>query len=347
MLNGYEKNINPYNAYNTIIREYFDITDKRTRDILLNINEADQEQILGSLASKLYKNIVDKVPEIDYGKIPESRGDITKIPNYQEMMECLDTIGDIITYYKEKPDSVNIIREAVDNLRDSRRLWEKAYNINCEFPMLFYNSIALAIVSSVSLLLSTCIDYINKPDEKTFEAILDRNRLHKSKDTLLLKNLAFFNKSYKKKEIDKAMGAMLKAEKAVAEGASTIVGGIVAGIVVVKMILLVIPILHELVYMFYSAKQSLSDFFEMQANVVALNAEKVKEGSTKTPEKRDKIYERQMRMSQLFRKIANKTSIKFNKAEVNANKMIKGDEKPNYNIDDVTNEEPDSYSNIF
>lgn len=42
----------------------------------------------------------------------------------------------------------------------------------------------------------------------------------------------------------------------------------------VKMIVLVIPILHELTCLFYSAKQSISDYFFIQANTVAMNAEK-------------------------------------------------------------------------
>ena len=54
-----------------------------------------------------------------------------------------------------------------------------------------------------------------------------------------------------------------------------------------------------------------------------------------------------MKTAKMFRKIANITSIKFNKGETEANKKIKDEEKPNYNVDDVTDEEPDSYSSIF
>ena len=37
--------------------EYFDIEDHETRKILLNVNEADQSQVLTALTSKLYDNI--------------------------------------------------------------------------------------------------------------------------------------------------------------------------------------------------------------------------------------------------------------------------------------------------
>ena len=351
MLNS--ETINPYNAYQDIIKEYFDIMDKRTRDVLLNINEADQNQVLASLASKLYKDIVGKVTDIDYGKIPESKGDITKIPNFQEMTECLDTVGGIIEYYKETPDSINTIREAIENLKDSKRIWEKAFAIKCEFPMLFYTSIALAIVSATSLILSTSVDYVNDPNSKTFSATLDKNRLHKSKDSLLLKNLRSFNKSYKKKDIEKVMTSLMKAQQTVQqEGVISNTINLALNAIInipkyVKMIVLVIPILHELTCLFYSTKQSISDYFFIQANTVSMNAEKAREDVTKTAEEREKIYNRQMKLSQKFRKISNALTIKFNKGETKANKMISDSEKPNYKIDDVVDEEPDSYSKIF
>ena len=47
--------------YNQILKEYFDITDTKTRKIMLAINEADQNAVLSSLTAKLYEHIVDKV----------------------------------------------------------------------------------------------------------------------------------------------------------------------------------------------------------------------------------------------------------------------------------------------
>ena len=64
------------------MNEHFDIYDNRTRNILLAVNEADQDGVMKSLADKLYSHIVEKVDDIDFGTIPLSKGDITKIDNY-------------------------------------------------------------------------------------------------------------------------------------------------------------------------------------------------------------------------------------------------------------------------
>ena len=52
--------------YNEIIKEHFDIMDNDTRKILVSIDEADQNQVLGNLATKLYDSIVKKVTDIDF-----------------------------------------------------------------------------------------------------------------------------------------------------------------------------------------------------------------------------------------------------------------------------------------
>lgn len=347
-----DRNINPYNAYSAIINEYFDIQDKHTRETLLGVDEADQSQILTSLATKLYKNIVAKVPDIDYGEIPKSKGDITQIPNFQQMMECLDTVGEIIEYYKESPDSINIIKKSVENLRASKKIWEKAFAIKCELPMVFYSTIALAIVSSTSLILSTSVDYVNDPDMRTFDATLNKNRLKDSKNSLLLKNLEEFNKAYVKGDIQKVMDSFMKTQNMVQnEGVKDIISvglkGFKLTLTIVKSILLVFPIIHELVCMFYSAKQSLSDYFAIQANMIIMNAEKVNQDTSKSEESRKKIYDKQMKTANVFRKISNALAIKFKSGESKAKHMISQENNTKYNVDDVVDTQPDSYSDIF
>ena len=78
--------------YTRAMDEYFDITDRETRKVLLSVNEADQNAVLVSLTSKLYDNVVNKVDDIDFGEIELTRGDIEKLPNFNTLHECLNTM---------------------------------------------------------------------------------------------------------------------------------------------------------------------------------------------------------------------------------------------------------------
>ena len=142
--------------------KYFDNSDTMTRSILLSVNEADQNVVMTSLANKLYSHIVDKVDEIDFGTIPNSRGDITKIDNFDNLVDCVNIISDILQQYHQDTAPVETVNLAIQNMIDRTDMFEKAYKLNIEMPMIIYNTITLSIVSSVSYLISSCIELLIK-----------------------------------------------------------------------------------------------------------------------------------------------------------------------------------------
>ena len=159
--------------------KYFDTSDTMTRNILLAVNEVDQGTVMTSLSNKLYKHIVDKVDDIDFGTIPDSKGDITKIDNYDNLVDCINIITEILQQYHQPTDTVEIISIALQNMIDRRDLFERAYKLNVEMPIIIYNTIALAIVSSVSFLISACIEFIKLPNDQGFEIAVDRTAVFK------------------------------------------------------------------------------------------------------------------------------------------------------------------------
>ena len=311
-----------YQVYDSIIREHFDILDNDTRKYLLSLDEAGQDQLIVSLSTKLYNKIVAKVADIDYGKIPESRGDITKIPNFIDLTECTDIMRNLLIQYKQSTEPTDIVFEAIENLRDSRRLWEKAFNINAELPIVFYNTIALSIVSGISFLISGSIDFIKDPANDSYQAVLD---------------------AYKNGDIEKAMKAVMDADKAVKEQcsvnefeATVIIAGVVATVSLISVLKLILPILQELIALLYCARQNVSDYFSVQSDLVMLNAENVRLSTTKTPAEVNKIYKKQMKIANTFKKIANKLAVKIKSSENEAKKLVNKENKTDYKIGDDT-----------
>ena len=330
--------------YLNIISEYFDIYDTRTRKTLLSITEArEQAAVLSSLSSKLYNIIVDKSTEVDFGEIPKSKGDIAKIPNYMNILECLETIRGILVEFGENTESVDEIMKAIDNLRDSRALWEKGYTFNADMVIVFYETMALSIISSTSLLISTSIDYIKEPSENDYSITLDKTGYHKSKNYLLFKNLKRFNNAYRNGEVKKVMEIALKAKETVKESVDYVnefsAAGIIAGIVTagfaISLIGLIVNILQDLITLHYCMRQNISDYLDIQANLLAINAESVKLDVTKTEEKRTKIYNKQMKLVEKFKKLSNKFAIKMKSADKQSQVIIKKESSVKYKVDDV------------
>lgn len=337
--------------FDFVLKEHFDLSDRKSMKTLLSLNEADQNQAMVALASKLYEKIVAKVDDIDFGTIPASKGDITKIGNYLEMKDCLNTIDEILVHYKQDTSLVNTVDKAIENIKSSKATWEKAFAIDCEFPITFYNTIVLSIVSSVSLLISSSIDFIKEPGRESFQISFDKAGYSKTKDKLLFQNLEKFNKSYAKGDIEKLMSSIVKANSSLKEScfddepvnesvALTVLAGVVgAGALVAVLITIVIPILHELVSALYSARQDVADYFEIQAKIVQFNAEQLKYDYTKSEKEIKKIYSKQVKIAEVFRKISSTFAVKMSKAESDARKLVEKEKMEKYKAEDLGNDQ--------
>lgn len=334
------------NSYMQIISENFDITHAETRKTLLAIDEADQNQVLVALAGKLYDNIIDKVDDIDFGSIPSSKGDITQIENYDKLIECIDTMEKILSNYKQSTDPILVIKSAVNNIKTRTPEFEKGYRIKNEMTMLFYCSIVLAVISSTSLLISSCIEFIKNPNNDDFNISLSKVSLNKTKKGLLFNNLKRFNKICENKSLDKSLDYVMKMQSNNFLGSAS-VGAIVGAVAIGTIILNILPIIRELIFFFFYSRTKMSDYFEVQANLLQMNAYNLQNSNPimKKGEK-SKIVKNQLKISDFFKKLSNKLSIESKKGEVSAKKNIDND-KVKYKISDVVDEMPDSASSLF
>lgn len=333
--------------WNAIIKEHFNLTNTTTRKCLVSVNETDQNQILANLASKLYENIVDRVADIDYGEIPSSRGDITKIPNYMELTDCLNTVRELFVESKQSTYTVDTIITAIENTKKLTPMWQKAFQTECEFPVVFYNTICLSIVSATSLMISTSVELIKDPDTGTVELALARASKSNSKDGMLFKNLISYNNSCKKGDVEKTMEGLIKAGKTMKEGAyseAVIFSVILGASVVIGLVSCIVPILHQLTSALYCLRQSISDYFAYESNIIRLNALKLEYDTTKTEAQKKKIAAKQNKIADTFKRWSDKLRVTSTKAMKDANTMVEKDNEKKYDVDEVEDDLPDSGS---
>ena len=190
--------------------KFFDTNHDMTRKVLLSVNEADQSIMMQALASKLYGHIVNKVDDIDFGTIPNSKGDITKIDKYEQLCDCINVLSEVLTNYNQPTDLVDTVSIALQNLVDRRDLFIKAYRLNADMPIMTYNTIALSVVSATSLLIASSIEFIKLPGNKGFDIAFDKTSKVKGKEKILYKNLSAFNKMCANDQFDKAMEFSIK-----------------------------------------------------------------------------------------------------------------------------------------
>lgn len=205
--------------YMSFIQEHFDLTDDDTRQRLISVNEAERDSVLNSLSLRFYNDIMNKVDDIDFGTIPDSKGDITKIENYVEMMGCINTLRGILTEYKQPLTQIEEIETAVNNMIDNRTVFERAFKIKADLPVVIYCTMVFAIVSSISLLITSSIEFIKNPVHENFTIEFNRAGYYKTQNSMLYSNIVKFNKSVKKGEFTATMDELVKsvAKKQVSE----------------------------------------------------------------------------------------------------------------------------------
>ncbi len=323
------------NEYLKIVHEYCDLSNPEFKKKLIYVNEAEQNKVLMSLTSKLYATIVDKANEIDFEDIPESKGDITKLKNYDLIIETVSTIKSIIKEFKQDTNSINVISEAIANVETRKDEFTKAFRLGYEIPKLLYVTTVMAIVDSISYMIATCIEFIKTPKNESFDMVLDVMRYKKVKENLVFTNLDKLNKEFKNGNIDKVLKEISKGavERPVNEIAVPILIGLITiasavGVTVILIILKLLGIMQNLITYHYNKKQEKSENYELMALMLEANANNLKSNHPDWDDSKIKdVYERQMKAVEKWRKKAEKLRIISKKSEIDTEKELKNIKK--------------------
>lgn len=326
------------------MNEYFDVTDDTTRKVLLSVNEADQDKIMVSLTSKLYDAIMDKVDSIDFGEIPESKGDITKVPNISKVLECLDTMKELLVQYNQPTDPIDTVLAAYNNIAQRRDTFQKAFRYKIELPMVLYNTIVLSIITATTYMISTTISFIKTPNSDTFQITLDRAVMTKSKQHLVFTNLKRFNEACQNGEVDKSLDYIIRNNVKNLTGVEF--GVIAGGIAVVALLFSIIPIIRELIFFTYYTRVRVSEYFDAQATLLQMNASNLEANKTLDKTEKEKIVKKQSKIADFFRSISNKIAVTCKTAEKDATKDLVSSNKK-YKTDEVLDTVPDSAGSVL
>lgn len=325
-------------TFGEIMNEYVNLDDRRSLEIVTTVNEADQEQLLDSLVDKLYNSIVSKVADIDFGNIPATRGDITKLQNYDELVDCANVIKDIVTHYKQNPESIQVVLDAIENIKSRVSVFERIFALDLDFGITIYNTMVLSCVSAVSFLITSSIEYIKRPDA-SFDIAMDKVGYAKSKDSLLTKNLKSFNNSCRNGDLDRSLDYIIESSR------KNFVGTLSVTTAIIILIVSIIPFIRELIYFFYLFRQNTADYFEVQADLLLANAANIEklddEHSEMDKDTRQKISDKQKKIAERFRKISNFFNVKLKKAEKLTAAEMNNDTRK-YDLDELMDTLPDS-----
>ena len=333
--------------FKDVISEYFDISDRNTRTILLSLDEADQNNMLLSLTSKLYSIIINHTTDIDFGAIPQTKGNIKALKEYPKMRECLDVMEGILKEYRQPLETVDTIRAAMDFIENDGSLYYKGFMIKSDIIMITYNTMVLSIVNSISYLIACTVEYIKTSSTSDFKVVFDKAGLSRVKDSLVYDNLVAFNKACSEGQIESAFRSLIQHKVrnfAASTGALTTIATMMA---LCSILINILPIVRELTYFFFSIRTRISQYFDLQADLLEMNIQGIENNEVQTIDDKKAVIRKQSFLAQKFRNIAEFFMVNTANADKKATKMQKEDNK-DMNVNDVVDSKPDSvYGNTL
>lgn len=200
--------------FQEIVKEYFDVfNDDNTRKCIIALEDSDQSRVLSSLSSSLYDKIIKEIDRIDFGDIPKSRGDITKVTNYDELVECINIINELVSEYGQDPTFANEVSMAIENVKANKVIFMKAFERNIELPKVLYNLIVLSIYQSLSFLIAVCIEYVKDSVHGDIQISIDKVSYSNVKNNVIYNQLVSFNRAVENREFDDAMRAIVSVRE--------------------------------------------------------------------------------------------------------------------------------------
>lgn len=321
------------NIMNEVVKNYMDFTDFHTLNVISVMNEEQQNSLLVSLTNKLYQMIVSKVDSIDYGEIPETKGDITKLHKYKDLCKCLDVLKNIFEQYHEDTKPVLEIENAINNIIDLKDIFVSGFATKTEFAMSVYKNITLGVINATSYMIAVCIEYIKNPKTEGLKIVMNKTGVSKVKESLVYESLINFNEACRKNEVENSLRPLI--QQRLKGFVITPVIAFKATLILGSVLLALIPMIRNLTYFFYAARTRVSTYFDLQAKLLEMNAEELENNpNIKTEGDKKAVIRRQLSIAKTFHDISNAIAVEVKTSEIDATKEIKKD-RTEYRIDDI------------
>ena len=297
---------------------------------IYGLTEAEQAVVNDRMVGNLYQSAL-KRRDIDFGDIPNSKGDLQKFGGYSNMVATLDMLEKLSKKFGIKIPEIQIVEDAINNIRTHRNQFGKGYQLNIDFLKLYYQSLVLACIDVTTLLLASYVNYTKSINNVEFQLKQGKG----ISGNICLDSLASFNKSVKDGSFNKFTSGLLNKKQ---ENFLGVAGQIAAAPIklTINIATSIVPVLRGLIFYFYDAKMSVSEHLAYQKELLEMNKFNLEAGSMDA-QKRNKILNKQQKYIDKLSRMSDKMIVTNQLANKSSANNIQADNK-NYNLNSVSND---------
>lgn len=285
----------------------------------MNLSESEKISISKGLVDQIYMIMAERYKSINFEMIPKSLGKIRNMREYENLVASLDLLSNIAKDSKQIIPEIDILQTALRNIISFEDIFYVGFMRKNSPIIMTYNLLTMALYCGTSLMISVLVDYINmgvrdeepRPSQSIDIIINTKYKRHHS--YLMIDALKRFNDQVKDGTFQRAMQMYNKQHsRPLNEGVALSTGLVIAGVVV---LLKFIPIVKELIYLFYYTRLQLSEAFAIQANLINGNLEALKNRGVS---KESKVYKIQKWFADKLTSLSEKFAFTYEKGEKKA-----------------------------
>lgn len=303
------------------------IKDKTTginMDKFSNLNESAQLGITDTVLDKVFDAMMAKYTKVDFGDIPNSKGNIQHFKYFDNMSKCIDMLVNIAASSSEEFNEPQTLQQARENLIKLAPLFEKGFHSKNSYIVILYNTMLMALFQGTSAVISAMIDFINNGESMS----VCINKYKNSSQMMLVQSLVQFNAGVADGTISKYMSEALN-KKTINESITLGAGLFMAG-TAIWLGTKIIPLIKQLIYLFYHTSNRIADSARIQAEFLETNIEILK---SQNIEENEKIISKQQKIAEFFKGIARKFAVNNDRSEHEVSSDLK--REPVTDINDI------------
>lgn len=308
----YSSPVNEFDIVHPIVME---ASSANERAYMRKAGKDEVHQINGALINTLYKETVAR-NNCDFGEIPSSKGNITKLKIYKPTKECLTVLETLFTENGIHEPKLEVIKTAMRTVENYAAQFELGFRMNQEFVILLYNTTVMAIIDATSMLIATYMDFIIGPDQEKYAPT---GRFDKGRGEVSIENLVKFNSL----ETNGKLRDTLTKSVYGGNGRSNFTGTEV--VIVMVALMSVVPLCRELIFFYNRYKLKLSDYLDQEVQFLEMHELAVKSSRVKTSAEKREILEKQRKVMTKLRQFRDKLKIQNENAEDSMRKEVKQD----------------------
>lgn len=291
------------------------------------------------LLQKLYNDVISK-SNIDYGTIPDSKGNLLKYKGYPLIEQSIDKINRL--YEGIANEDVKLLNSLHDMIISSKKDFEFGFTYDIELLKITYNTAVMSLHEMISLCVFEYAQGLRNKAGVEFNFATT-----KKQNLLIVKNTKSLVKAYEKGQMKKVVNAFKKdpnmlntapASEASVTAAIGVAKTVFAAVptfikipigVIAALILLLI-LIRNAIYLFYSGSVSVRDYANTEKELVDFYIEKEKENGESS-----KVIEKHSKFSQKLQNIANFIEVKILNNDKQAKENLEVSNKENFGKSEV------------